>query len=326
MMVVHTEEVSAAGARVRRRARGVPDPRERSWWLQADHPLPLGLRRPEDGPLRLIAATECTVLAGFREPTAIAANLDRLDVHGLADVVTVLRRPDQAEALLYALGLLFATGRAAQISLARRVTVAAARSADEPVLARVVELARHHGDDPGVLLSIFLHEVRIAPGDVLQIGSGMVYGLVSGRALHVTRRRGSTIAVGLSLEPVATGAVLQRLGAKVGPARLVPGVGSGSLLNYPAVDGITLAQVASGHAQVHLGPKAVAVALGCDGWVEEGPRRRSILAGGPAVGLPPGLVRVGSRGRLAIFADAEDLSDRRSPAAAEAASALDDVE
>ncbi|WP_089774523.1 hypothetical protein [Ruania alba] len=301
-MSVHAESVREV--RSRRRSRAMPDPDARSWWLHADHPLPLGLRRPEDGPMRVVAATECTLLAGFRDPVQIAANLDRLGVHGLTDVISVLRRPDRGEALLYALGLLFATGRTAQISLARRAAVAAAQCGDEPVLRRMVELARHHGDDPGLLLSVFLHEQRLAPGDVLQIGAGMVHGLLSGRGLHVARTRGAAITVGLSLEPIATGAVLQRLDARVGPARLVPGVGQDALRRYPAEDGVSLAQVAAGRGELTLGPSAAAAALDQDGWVEVDGQRWPVLAHGLRTDLPAGQAWIGTPGRMVLFCDA----------------------
>lgn len=290
-----------SGAFVRAGGRSRPDETSRLWWMRADHPLPLQLRRNQDGPVRIVAAEPVTVLTGFRDPVDVASDLELLHVQGLEDVISVLRRPDQGEALLYALGLIFATGRAAQISLARRVATAAAECSGNAVLNRMLGVARHHPDDPGLLVTTFLHANDLAPGEVLDVGPGAVHGLLSGRALHVAAARGRPITVGLSLEPVPTQEVLQRLAPRVGPGRLVPGVLREGVLRFPPMGGVGLVQV-MGEASVSVDASTDAVALDAAGWVQAG--GRWTMHAGEMAPVPVGPVQVGSHGRMVLVTTA----------------------
>ncbi|WP_159621269.1 hypothetical protein [Ruania rhizosphaerae] len=286
-----------SGALTRAGGRSRADETSRIWWMRADHPLPLQLRRSQDGPVRIVAASASTVLTGFRDPAEVASDLETLRVHGLEDVISVLRRPDQGEALLYALGLIFATGRAAQISLARRVAAAAAECTGNPALNRLLGVARHHPDDPGLLVTTFLHENLLAPGDVLDVSPGAVHGLLAGRALHVAAARGRPITVGLSLEPVPTQEVLQRIAPRVGPGRLVPGVLREGVLRFPPLEDVNLVQVV-GEASVSMGAVADVIALDEAGWVDAG--GRVAVQAGDAVPVPARQIQVGSRGRMVL--------------------------
>ncbi|UFU03609.1 hypothetical protein LQF12_03085 [Ruania suaedae] len=291
-----------SGAPARAAGRRGEDP-GRVWWMRADHPLPLQLRRGQDGPVRIVAATPATVLTGFRDPAEVAQDLETLGVYGLADVISVLRRPDRGEALLYALGLIFATGRAAQISLARRVADAAPGCTGRPALTRLLGVARHHPDDPGLLVTTFLHEIRLSPGEVLDVGPGAVHGMLTGRALHIAALRGRPITVGLSLEPVPTQEVLQRLQPRVGPGRLVPGVGRGGVVRYPSLRGVSLTQV-SGEADLEAGGEADVVALDGPGWVHTD--ERAVLRAGQVLAVPAGRLRLGTGGRIALVESCDE--------------------
>ncbi|MGO1182857.1 MAG: mannose-6-phosphate isomerase, class I [Micrococcaceae bacterium] len=165
-------------------------------------------------PEMLVALTEFSALCGFRPPGESAASFrrlgalnelsddvlravtdfsQRLDVGDLAGVFTALLDPegpwaDDADNRTFSTRLLTALCHPDN---------AEAVAADTS-LGAAAEIASHHPDDPGVLVSVLMNRVTLAPGEAIFLGAGVVHAYLSGLGLETMASSDNVLRGGLT--------------------------------------------------------------------------------------------------------------------------------
>jgi mannose-6-phosphate isomerase len=223
-------------------ARGVPlDAPERNY------------KDPNHKPELVCAVTPFAALAGFRPVLSTVSLLAPLvaAVPELAPYAAMLGSaplPDVVAALL----------TDARKDLVAAVA-AACRPLADPTYATVVELAELHPGDPGVLITLLLNRVDLAPGEALFLAAGNLHCYLRGTAIEVLANSDNVLRGGLTGKHVDVPELLAVLDpTAVPPPRLVP-TGSGAVRSYrPPVPDFRLDRVTLSAAPVRLdGPSLV---------------------------------------------------------------------
>lgn len=199
---VHPDLTQAAAGFAAEEAAGIPrDARERNYG-DANH-------KPE----LLVALSEVTALSGFR-PLRDA----RRDLHALAAAARAADEPAGAAALDGAASRLLGSDQEAvrrdflQWAFGDDAERAAVLAAFPAVLARLTpdvdvsaerlialhELWNTHPADPGVLVSLMLHLVRLAPGEALFLGARQLHAYLGGIAVEVMAASDNVLRAGLT--------------------------------------------------------------------------------------------------------------------------------
>lgn len=165
-------------------------------------------------PEMLIALTEFSALCGFRDPrdaagtfrrlgelqelsedvlTAVTEFSQRLDACDLAGVFTALLDPegpwaDDTDNRTFATRLLTAVRHPDNAELV----------ATDSALGTAVEIAAHHPDDPGVLVSMLMNRVNLRPGEAIFLGAGVVHAYLSGLGLETMASSDNVLRGGLT--------------------------------------------------------------------------------------------------------------------------------
>lgn len=269
----HAQEVAAGVADVDRR---YPDP-----W-----------HKPE----LLVALRPTLALAGLRDPDDAADLLTALPAPGptaVAGVVAALRAPGPAPdrlrgALRRVLGL--PPGAVAVVTTALAVASASGADLDlDPDPYRVAaRLAAHAPGDPGVVASLLMHPVLLAPGEALAVAAGVLHCYVAGTGLEVMAASDNVLRAGLTDKLVDPEELLAAVAADpVPPVVLRPRA-------VPRGPGLAVRSYAAGVPEAELvvvdvdAEEPVALA---DGVGRDGPRTLLALSGVVEVGT-----RAGRRG------------------------------
>lgn len=168
-------------------------------------------------PEMLVALTEFSALCGFRPTEESSLSFERLAqtlteyADGQTSVAAVAAaRMSQALAtgdlegtfcaLLDGESAWSAPGAVAQ-------AVEALQGAEQlilqdPALATAVELARHHPDDPGVLVAVLLNRVDLAPGQAVHLPAGNVHAYLHGLGVEVMAASDNVLRGGLTVKHV----------------------------------------------------------------------------------------------------------------------------
>lgn len=167
-------------------------------------------------PEMLFALTHFEALSGFRRPTESAALFERVTAllagsHAAEvteQVAELLRTPDEAEALSAAFARLINGGQdvrecvdasAAALTAHGLAGRTAGRGQEQDVaLATVVDLAAAYPSDPGVLISLMLNRVRLAPGEALYLPAGNVHAYLGGLGIEVMAASDNVLRGGLT--------------------------------------------------------------------------------------------------------------------------------
>src|SRR5436190_16926849 len=123
---------------------------------------------PYHKPEMLVAVTEFEALCGFRDPIAASSSLAVLGVAGLAPAVDSLMVGDMCTAVTWLLRLPERMRRA----LVGEVVVACDRltqGPDSAACSLAVELGTRYPGDIGVVCSLLLNHVRLAPGQAVYL-------------------------------------------------------------------------------------------------------------------------------------------------------------
>ena len=186
---------------------------------------------------------------------------------------------------------------------ARRGGAASLRHAEDD--ACVVELQRSHPADVGVLLSVLLHHVTLAPGQALFVRAGQLHAYRSGLAVEVMASSDNVLRAGLTRKSVDVAAVLEIVDLAPVPVPLLEGTpgGPGTTTFAPPVDDFALdvvdvARLPAGALPATGSPR---IALVLDGEVSlvQGGAELEVARGG-AVFVPAGAAVVAtSTGRPA---------------------------
>jgi mannose-6-phosphate isomerase len=162
---------------------------------------------PHAKPELVCALTAFTALCGFLPLAELRA---RFTAVGLAALVP--DGDDEASVLFRLLdGWLGAPSGERSASLARAVEAAGRRADSDPACARVCELAARFPGDPGALAPLFLHEVRLAPGEALFLAPGVLHSYLGGVALELMPSSDNVLRGGLTAKPVHVAELLRVL-------------------------------------------------------------------------------------------------------------------
>lgn len=167
-------------------------------------------------PEMILALTPFEALSGFRPPSESAALFERLtallagsDAAEVTEqVAELLRGPDEPESLRTAFARLINGGAdvreavdssaAAVRAAARSIGTDSAGSAADQALATVADLADAYPSDPGVLLSLMLNRVSLAPGEAMYLPAGNVHAYLSGLGIEVMAASDNVLRGGLT--------------------------------------------------------------------------------------------------------------------------------
>ncbi|MDQ4503688.1 mannose-6-phosphate isomerase, class I [Sinomonas sp. ASV322] len=281
-------------------------------------------------PEMIFALSPFEALCGFRAPAEAAARFEALTAllagHEAAEVTEqvaeILRGPDAGEALRTAFARLIAGGeqvrdavRAAAAAVARAVE---AEETDDAGLRTVVDLAREYPDDPGVLISLLLNRVSLAPGEALALGAGNVHAYLSGLGIEVMASSDNVLRGGLTPKHVDVAELLETVAFEALPVPLLASAESelGQELYRPPFAEFQLQRIhipagaGAGAAEVRPEPVPVAqagaaVVLVLDGSLTlDTPKGDLVLTRGDAAFVPdaeaPALAHAGDGGVLAF--------------------------
>lgn len=193
---VHPDRVQAEAGYAREAERGVLRDAPQRNYRDRNH-------KPE----LLCALTPVDALCGFRPVPDTLRLIDALGVPGLAPVRDLLAGPDGLRAALAALLTM-----AQPAALARAVAAAAAGLVEHPEWApatRAVALAAAgFPGDVGVVVSLLLNAVRLAPGEAVYVGAGTVHSYLSGTAVEIMANSDNVLRCGLTGKHVDVDEVL----------------------------------------------------------------------------------------------------------------------
>lgn len=178
---VHPTREQAEEGYAREDAAGIPRDAPDRNYRDANH-------KPE----LLCALTPFDALCGFRPVAATLALLDELAVPELGFVADLLRGDDPLRAAFTAV-LTHEDPEPIVAAVARRV----ADAPDGPFRAAQLAAADAPGD-PGVLLTLLLNYVRLAPGEAIYLGAGNVHAYLRGTGVEIMANSDNVLRCGLT--------------------------------------------------------------------------------------------------------------------------------
>jgi len=169
-------------------------------------------------PELVCALTPFWALRGFRTPREIRELAAQLGVPDLDVAAECLATAGEGEALSAWLRGLFALTPEARARLVRAAARAAAERADDHIAFEwVARLQQLHRDDIGVLAPLFLHAVRLEPGEALFLPARELHGYLQGVGVELMASSDNVLRGGLTSKPLAIGELLRIL--RFEPAR-----------------------------------------------------------------------------------------------------------
>jgi mannose-6-phosphate isomerase len=193
---VHPTRVQAEAGYAREDERGVPRGTAQRNYRDRNH-------KPE----LLLALTPFDALCGFRPVPATLRLIDAMGVTRLAPVRELLAGPDGLRAAFTAL-----LRNDEPETLVKEVSQAAERLVDHPewdLAARVVRRsATAFPGDPGVLLTLLLNAVRLAPGEATYLSAGSVHSYLGGTGIEIMANSDNVLRCGLTAKHVDVDEVL----------------------------------------------------------------------------------------------------------------------
>jgi len=203
----HPDAAQALEGFARENAAGIPlDARERCY-RDASH-------KPE----LLCALTPFWALRGFRAPREILSLVAKLAVPELDVAAECLRTGAEREALSAWLRGLFALAPEARVRLVRAAARAAAECADDDVAFEWIgRLQQLRCDDVGVLAPLFLHAVRLEPGEAIFLPARELHAYLQGVGVELMASSDNVLRGGLTSKPLAVAELLRCL--RFEPAR-----------------------------------------------------------------------------------------------------------
>lgn len=167
-------------------------------------------------PEMIFALTDFEALCGFRPPAesrAIFAHLSGLVREAghevpqlLADLIEDFSMPDEASALRAAFQRIIAGGEAVTEATVRITDALNAAAGQEPAgpaglrpaLDTVVSLNQRYPGDPGVLNSLLLNRISLAPGEAVYLPAGNVHAYLHGLGVEVMAASDNVLRGGLT--------------------------------------------------------------------------------------------------------------------------------
>jgi mannose-6-phosphate isomerase len=193
---------------------------------------------PFHKPELICAISPFEALCGFRPVPESLALLDGLDVAALAEPVAALRAGDLRSAVANLLT------RPDAAALVDEVAKAGAALDGEPY-AVAVSLADRYPGDAGVVLSLLLNLVRLAPGEALFLPAGVPHAYLRGVGVEIMASSDNVLRGGLTPKRVDADELLRVLRFDGGPAEpFEPDRGAPGVLTWrPPVREFALSRV-----------------------------------------------------------------------------------
>ncbi len=172
---------------------------------------------PFHKPEMILALTPFDALCGLRPLAQTRPLLARLDVRhqDWAPLLALIEGadgpddsdgPDDPGALREVCArLLRGTGGTSLVD----AVVAACTAVDEPGCRTAVELARAYPGDPGLILSLLMHRVTLAPGEALYLPAGNVHAYLAGTGIEIMAASDNVLRAGLTPKHVDVDEVLR---------------------------------------------------------------------------------------------------------------------
>lgn len=154
-------------------------------------------------PELLCALSDFEAIVGFRTPRRIIGVLDGLGVPLTDQLAKMVQEQPNAVGVrnLFAY-LLGEETRPTAAQIHEVVEVCANRSPDESPSPRadasVVELAKHYGEDPGVVASLLLNPVSLQPGEAIFVPVGTVHAYLRGTGVEIMAASDNVLRAGLT--------------------------------------------------------------------------------------------------------------------------------
>ncbi|MEU7589028.1 mannose-6-phosphate isomerase, class I [Micromonospora sp. NPDC049230] len=269
-----------------------PDAEQARAGYAAEAGLPEGRRNysdPHHKPELLVALTPFEALCGFRDPTESAEALAAFGVPELAPVVAALRAGPAG--LRTAVRTLLDWPVTERDGLLGSVVAA---SADGPDAELARRLTKAYPADPGVLVALLLHHVRLVPGEAIWMPAGNLHAYLSGCGVEIMAASDNVLRGGLTPKRVDVDELMRVLRFEVlhDPVRAAQPVGPGVDWWPVPVDDFALHRVRVG-AAVPLatlplpGPRVVLCAGGSI-TVDDGAGALTLASGEAAIGTAAG--------------------------------------
>ena len=194
--------------------------------------VPLGAptRNYKDGnhkPELLLALTPFEALTGFNQPRVSADLLRQLRVRTgpggvLDDLIADLSRADASAALRAASERLLTLDASAAERLVAEV-VGASADIDNASARTAIELDKHYPGDAGVVLSLLLNRVSLAPGEAVFLPAGNLHAYLSGTGVEIMATSDNVLRGGLTGKHIDVPELLAIVDFSAGePARELP--------------------------------------------------------------------------------------------------------
>ncbi|PWR07410.1 mannose-6-phosphate isomerase, class I [Micromonospora acroterricola] len=244
---------------------------------------------PHHKPELLVALTAFEALCGFRDPTESGAALAAFGVPALAPVVAALRAGPAG--LRTAVRTLLGWPLAERDELLASVV---ASSADGPDAELARRLAVAYPGDPGVLVALLLHHLRLAPGEAIWMPAGNLHAYLSGCGVEIMAASDNVLRGGLTPKRVDVDELLRVLRFEVldDPVRTAEPVGPGVDCWPVPVEDFALHRVRVGAAVPSVtlplpGPRVVLCGAGSV-TVDDGAGALTLASGQAAIGTADG--------------------------------------
>lgn len=244
---------------------------------------------PFHKPELLVALSEFDALCGFRDPAVSAAAIEAFGVPALAPVVAALRAGPAG--LREAVRLLLSWPEPERAGLVADVLAAPAGGPDAE-LARA--LAVDYPADPGVVVALLLHHVRLVPGEAIWMPAGNLHAYLRGLGVEIMAASDNVLRGGLTPKRVDVDELLRVLRFEVLDEPVVRAVPvAPGVVTWPVpVDDFALHRVAlsAGDPRARLtlpGPRVVLCGAGTL-TVDDGVGRVTLGPGEAAVGTAAG--------------------------------------
>ena len=199
----HPSEAQARAGFAAEEAAGVP--------RDAPH---RNFRDPHHKPELLCALEPFEALCGFRPVDDALALLDALPTSALDPVRVRLRARPDAEGVRAAFELLMRMPAEPRALLVESVVRAAREAAEGPfhdACAWVVRLHAAYATDPGVVASLLLSLVRLAPGEAIHLPAGNLHAYLHGAGIEIMASSDNVLRGGLTPKHVDVDALLRVL-------------------------------------------------------------------------------------------------------------------
>ncbi|MFC0508154.1 mannose-6-phosphate isomerase, class I [Micromonospora costi] len=244
---------------------------------------------PYHKPELLVALSPFEALCGFRDPAESAEALAAFGVPALDPVVTALR--SGVSGLRTAVRTLLTWPQEERAGLVAAVVAAPAAGPDAE-LARA--LAAGYPADPGVLVALLLHHVRLSPGEAIWMPAGNLHAYLRGAGVEIMAASDNVLRGGLTPKRVDVDELLRVLRFEVldEPVRQARSVGPGVDCWPVPVEDFALHRVTVGDAVpsaelAPVGPRVVLCVAGSVA-VDDGSGALTLQRGQAAIGTAAG--------------------------------------